>query len=151
MCTTRSMAFPASSHCDQIYLLWVKFDFLFQIDQSEHQLCSYLMVNISLNQSLIYCATLDILFILLSNSAEDQSRSCHSSPQMVLPGSVFNPHLLIPVVKTPLFFMKKHVWLRTNNSRKSVPTARAVTQKAGWWPPLEGSWTGAEFPRTRSY
>lgn len=51
---------------------------------------------------------------------------------MVLPGSVFNLHLLNPVVKTALFFMKKHVWLRTNNSRKSVPTARAVTQKAGW-------------------
>lgn len=92
----------------------------------------------------IHCASWGILLGLLDNPAEDQPHSCHSSPQMILPD--YNPYLLIPIVKILSLFITKPIWFRTNNSRKSVPTAMAVTQKAGWWPLLEERWMGKEFP-----
>lgn len=83
------------------------------MDQSEHQLCSYFMVNTNLNQSEFTVPPWTTCSVLLDISVEDQPNSWHGSPQMILLillGFVCSPYLLIPVVKTLPFFMTKPMW-----------------------------------------
>lgn len=68
---------------------------------------------------------------LLDNLAEHQSHIWQGSPKMILPGYVFSPYLLFPVVKTTPFFVTNPNWFRANNSRKSVPTTRTVGRRLG--------------------